>query len=116
MVGFVSSSGRRRNSKRKALWIEGMVALAALFALLVIRSVPPHFSQHLSIHHPSVKAVFSLSHKPHFDSDRWQWSAPVKTLLPFPPAAESSDLRPACQMLPALQTEGFHYNRPPPAG
>lgn len=118
MVGYVSVNEHPRNGKgrEKMIWIRGMVALAALFAFLTIRNAPPHFPQQPSIHHTSVKAVFNAGHRPHFDSDRLQWSAPAKALLPFSLAAESLRLSPASQGLSVLQTKGFRYNRPPPVG
>src|SRR5579864_424999 len=114
MVGFVSCSGHRRSGRRNPLLIRGVVALAALFAFLVIRNAPPHFVRQLSLHHSSIKTVFNHGPKPHFDFDRLPWSAPVKSFLPFTPAAESSDLSPTAQVLSGLQAKGFHYNRPPP--
>jgi len=91
-----------------------MIALAAVFAFLAIRNVPPKFPQRPSIHHSSINAVFNHGHRPHFDSDRPQWSSPAKAFFPFSPAAESQDLNSASQGLSALRTKGFRYNRPPP--
>jgi|GEM_PF-4045420 len=91
-----------------------MVASAALFAFLVIRSAPPHFPFHFSIHHSSIKAVFHQGHRSHFDSDRFQWSAPAKAFLPFSLAAEPPYSNSVSRVWSALQTEGVRYNRPPP--
>jgi hypothetical protein len=114
MVGYGSFIGRSWNCRRKVILNQGTVALAALFAFLVIRNTPPHFLPQPSLHQSSIYSVFSHGHKPHFDSDRFQWSAPGKAFVPFPLAAESSYSSPASQVLSALQTEGFRYNRPPP--
>ena len=92
-----------------------ILAFAALFALLVIRTAPPDFPKSSSLQHSSIKTVSSHDQRLHFDSEGLQWSAPVGHFLPFPPAAESAHLPPASQLWSALQTKGFHYNRPPPA-
>lgn len=91
-----------------------MVASAALFAFLVIRNAPPHCPPHLSIPRSSIKAALHQGHRPHFDSDRFEWSAPAKAFLPYSPGAESPCLNCVSQVASALQTEGTHYNRPPP--
>jgi hypothetical protein len=116
MVGYVSLNGHFRGGKRKgkAIGIREMIALAAVFAFLVIRNVPPNFPQRPSIHHSSISAVFNHGHRPHFDSDRLQWSSPAKMFFPFSPAGDAQDLNSASQVLSALQTKGFRYNRPPP--
>lgn len=116
MVGYVSLTGHSGGGKRKekAIWIRGMIALAAVFAFLVIRNSPPNFPQRLSIHQSSVTAVFNHGYRLHFDSDRLHWSSPAKTFFPFSPSARSQDLNSASQVLSALRTKGFRYNRPPP--
>src|SRR5450755_749522 len=92
-----------------------ILAFAALFALLVIRTAPSDFPKPSSLHHSSINTVSSHDQRPNFDSEGLQWSAPVGHFLPFPPAAESAHLTPAPQRWSALQTKGFRYNRPPPA-
>ena len=91
-----------------------MVASAALFAFLLIRNAPPHCPAQWSIHRSSIKAVFHQGHRPHFDSDRFDWSAPAKPFLPYLPGAESPYCNCVSRVASALQTEGIHYNRPPP--
>jgi hypothetical protein len=111
----MSSNGHPRDHVRGVIWSQALFAFAALFALLVIRNIPPDFPNPPSLHHSSVTDVSNYGHRPHFDSDGLQWSAPVSHFLPIPPAAESAHLTPAPQLWSALQTKGFHYNRPPPA-
>jgi hypothetical protein len=91
------------------------LAFAALFALLAIRSAPPDFPKPTSIRHSLFSAVSSHSERPRFDASGLQWSAPVDHFLPFPPVAGSAHLAPFPQLWSALQSKGFHYNRPPPA-
>ena len=112
-VGFMSLNGHPRDRSRGT---RAILAFAALFALLVIRIAPPDFPRLPSLHHSSVNTVSSHDQRPHFDSEGMQWSAPIGHFLPFLPAAESAHLSPASQPWSAVQTKGFHYNRPPPAG
>lgn len=110
----MSLSEDTRGGRHEAIWIQAFLAFTALFALLVARNVPPEFPKLPSLHYSSVIAVSNHGQRPHFDSDGSQWSAPVSVFLPFPPAAESTHLGVTPQLLSALQTKGFHYNRPPP--
>ena len=96
------------------MWAQGMLALAALFALLVNRNVPPNFPEVSSLQHSSVSEVANHNQRPRFDSNSLQWSAPVKAFQPLPPAAVPVHLASASQWLPTIHTKGFHYNRPPP--
>lgn len=114
-VGFTSLKRHPWNRGRKTIGTRVFLAFAALFALLVVRTATPNFTKPLSVHHSSVNTVSSHTQRPHFDSDGWQWSAPVGHFLPFPPVSESAHLTAASQPWSALQTKGFHYNRPPPA-
>jgi hypothetical protein len=111
----MSSNGHPRNRGREAISTQTFLAFAALFALLVIRTAPPDFPRLPSLHQSSVNTVSGHHERPRFDSDGLQWSAPVGHFLPFPPAADSAHLTPVPQLCSALQSKGFHYNRPPPA-
>lgn len=106
--------GYNRRAKRKAIYFQLIAALMALFALLVMRNAPPEISQLPSLHHSSLRSVSNHGHRPHFDSDASQWSAPVSHFLPFPPVAESAHLAFSSQEFSSFQAKGFHYNRPPP--
>jgi len=110
----MSSNGHPQNRRREAVWSQALLAFAAVFALLLIRTAPPDFPKLPSVHHTSINAVSSHDQRPRFDSDGLQWSAPVGHFLPLPPAAECAHLTPVTRLWSALQTKGFHYNRPPP--
>ena len=110
----MSLNGNPRSIWRQAIGIQAIVACAALFALLAIRNVPPDFPQTPSLHHSSISAVSSHDQRPHFDSNGSQWSAPVSRFLQLPPTSDPAHLTPTRRLLSALQTKGFHYNRPPP--
>lgn len=115
IAGYMSLNGHTRSRRREAISFQSTLAFAALFAFLVIRNAPPDFPRPPSAHHSLITVVSNHSHRPHFDSDGLQWSAPVKVFLPFPPAAVSAHFTSSSQLLSTLQTKGFHYNRPPPA-
>lgn len=91
------------------------VAIAALFAFLAIRNASPHFPRLPSLHHSAHNVPSNPGHRPHFDSERLQWSAPAGIFSPFPPVAISTQLIAFLQPPSKLQSKGFHYNRPPPA-
>jgi hypothetical protein len=91
-----------------------ILGLAAIFALLVARSVPPDFSQ-IGTRDSSITAVSNHDQRPHFDLNGLQWSAPVSAFFPLPPTAISSPLATASVSWSTIQSNGFHYNRPPPA-
>lgn len=110
----MSSNGRSRNRCREAVWTQVFLAFASLFALLAIRNAPPEFPKPPSLHHSSFNAVSTHGVRPRFDANGLQWSAPVSHFLPFPPAAYSAHLTPVPQLWSALQSKGFHHNRPPP--
>jgi hypothetical protein len=115
MVALMSLHRHPQNRGREAIWTQTFLALAALVALLVFRTAPPDFPNPPSLHHSSFNSVSSHDQRPRFDSGGLQWSAPVSHFLPFPPAAGSAHLTPVPQLWSALQSKGFHYNRPPPA-
>lgn len=103
-----------RGRKRRISLSRGLLGVASLLALLVVRSVPPELP-HTSLHHLSVRAVAQHEQRPRFDSDSSQWTVPVKSFVPAPPSEESARLTPSLQSLSILQTKGYRYNRPPPA-
>ena len=113
-IGLMSPNWRPRNRRPEAICTPAFLAFAALFALLAIRTAPPDFPR-TSLHHSSFNAVSSHDERPRFDSSGLQWSAPVGHFLPFPPAADYAHLTPSPQLWSALQSKGFHYNRPPPS-
>lgn len=109
-----------RNATRFRIHV--VLAVAAVFALLVARSVPPQFPKAAFLQHSSIdtlstiSAVSSHNQRPRFDCNGLYWSVPVSEFLPFPPTAKASHLTAALETFPALRTKGQHYNRPPPLG
>jgi hypothetical protein len=107
-----------RDGRRRATSIYAVIGIAALFALLVARSIPPDFLQVVSLEHSNgvslISGVSSHDQRPRFDCDGLQWSTPVNEFLPFPPAEISSHLMSRTQMFVVFHVKGFHFNRPPP--
>jgi hypothetical protein len=105
---------------RNARHIHAILAVAAVFGLLVARNVPPEFREGQSLRHSSIRCASTLStasnhdQRPRFDFNGLGWSVPVEEFLPFPPTSFSAHLTSISQLFPALHTKGFHYNRPPP--
>jgi len=103
-----------RELKHQVSLSRGLLGVASLLALLVVRSAPPEFP-HAFVHQFSVHAFAHHEQRPRFDSDSPQWTVPVKRFVPAPPIGELARLTPAHQCFSILQTKGFRYNRPPPA-
>jgi len=93
--------------------VRTVVTFTALFAVLAARNVLPDFGEASGVH-STISAHSHHDQRPRFDHTGSQWSAPADRFLPTPPLAESAHLTPAPQLFSALQTKGFHYNRPPP--
>lgn len=97
-----------------------VVGIAALFALLVARNIPPEFpkvapQQHSATNSVSlISAVSSHDQRPRFDCNGLLWSAPVNGFLSFPPAETSKHLTSPSQIFPAVHIKGSHFTRPPP--
>ena len=94
-------------------WLRTVLASLALFTVLAARNVAPDFSKAPSVH----SAVSDDSHhdqRPRFDDSGSKWNAPAGTFQLVPPTDKSAHLAPTSQLFSALQTKGFHYNRPPP--
>jgi hypothetical protein len=102
-----------RSVTHRTISKEVFFGIVAIFALLAARNVPPDFPP-VSSHDFSIRAVSSHDHRPHFDFNGLQWTAPVSVFLPLPPVAMSSRLAAVSQLVSTIQTKGFHYNRPPP--
>jgi len=100
-----------RSDRHGAIW--AAVAFAALLSVLAARNVLPDFPETPGAH-STISADSHHDQRPRFDHTGSQWSAPADWFLPTPPVAESTHLTPAPQLFSALQTKGFHYNRPPP--
>lgn len=94
--------------------LRATIAITALFGLLVIRSIAPHFPRLPSFHLSARNVALSQGHRPHFDSERIEWSAPANAFFPYPPAGVAAILTASLQPSSKLRTKGFRYNRPPP--
>lgn len=90
-----------------------MLASVALLAVLAARNVLPQFPKAPG-DHSALSADSHHDQRPRFDHTGSQWSVPSDGFLSVPPTAESAHLTLAPQLFSALQTKGFHYNRPPP--
>lgn len=95
------------------VWIATIPALVVLSSLLVAQNVPPEFPL-ASARQCSIGAVSTHCQTRRFDSDGSQWTAPVRASVNLPPTGRQES-KVILQLLAAIQTKGFHFNRPPPA-
>lgn len=93
-------------------WARTVLVSVALSAVLVARNVPPIFPAKSSIH-SAVNASAHHDQRPRF-AKGLQWSSPTDVFLLPPPITESARTALISEHVFALQTKGFHYNRPPP--
>jgi len=109
-----------RNGRPGATRVYAVIGMAAIFALLVARSIPPEFPKLASLQHSAtsgssfVVAVSSHDQRLRFDCNGSQWSAPVNGLLPFPPTETSNNRTSPSQIFPTVHVKGSHFTRPPP--
>lgn len=94
------------------VWIAAIPALFVLSSLLIAQNVPPEFPS-ASARQCSISAVSTHCHTRRFESDGSQWTAPVRTSVILP-STERQNWTLIPQLLPAIQTKGLHFNRPPP--
>jgi hypothetical protein len=104
-----------RSASHGTIWIRAMFACTALFAVLAARNVPVHFPQ-ASCAHSAVSADSHRDQRPRFNNSGLKWSPPAGSFRLAPPTAQSVHLTSPLRSLSTLQTEGFHFNRPPPIG
>jgi hypothetical protein len=93
------------------LWIATAPALVVL-SLLVAQNVPLEFPS-ASVVQCSISARSTHGQTQRFDSDGLQWTASVGAFVIFP-LTERLKCNFTQQLLAAIQTKGFHFNRPPP--
>jgi hypothetical protein len=96
-----------------AVWIATVPAVVILSSLLVAQNVPLEFRS-ASVGQCSISAGSTHGQTQRFDSDGLQWTTPIGAFLILQSAGEVNWSFPQ-QLLPAVQTKGFHFNRPPPA-
>jgi hypothetical protein len=102
---------RHLRISRRTTCARGLVVLVAASALLVARNSSPRFSG------PSVHSAAAGSHheqRPRFDDNAPRCLEPSATIILAPPVEEQASLTFATALVPAFQTAGAHYNRPPP--
>lgn len=103
---FWKSNGRLV-SRRAA-----MVCVASL-GFLLARGTPSSFRQVAA--GVSARSVAGQMHKQCFDHDDFQWLSPPRASLIAPLPAEASAFVVAAAPHADIVTDGWHYNRPPPA-
>jgi hypothetical protein len=94
------------------LWIATVPAYVVLSSLLVAQNVPLEFPS-ASVGQCSISAGSTIGQTQRFDSDGLQWTAPVGAFVILPPTGRVN-WNFTQQLLRAIQTKGFHFNRPPP--
>ena len=109
----MSLQGHFRNGIHGAVCIRAVLAVAALFAVLAARDVPPQFAKATRVH-STICADSHSDQRPRFDDSGSKWSAPADSLVPALPTAESAQMGPTPRLFSSLQLKGFHFNRPPP--
>lgn len=95
------------------VWIAAVAALTLLSSVLVAQN-SPEFPQAASVRQSSISAGPVRCQTQRFDSDGLQWTAPLSNSVILP-SARSANWNITEQLLPAIETKGFHFNRPPPA-
>ena len=93
-------------------WIATVPAFVVLSSLLVAQNIPLEFPS-ASVGQCRISAGSTHGQTQRFDSDGLQWTAPVGAIVIFP-LTERLKWNFTQQPLAALQTKGFHFNRPPP--
>lgn len=102
---------RHLRSSRRTTCARGLIVLVAASALLVARNSSPKFSR------PSVHSTAAGSHheqRPRFDDNAPRGLQPGLTFILAPPLEEHASVASLTALVPAFQTAGAHYNRPPP--
>jgi hypothetical protein len=95
------------------VWVATVPALLVLTSLLVAQNISLEFPRAPSPRQCSMNARSTLGQTQRFDSDGMQWIAPVGAFV-MVPSEEGANWALTQQPLPAIQTKGFHFNRPPP--
>jgi hypothetical protein len=93
-------------------WTATVPAFVVLSSLLVAQNVPLEFPSVL-VGQSSITAGSTHAQAQRFDSDGLQWTAPVGAFVILP-AIGRVNRNFTQPLLPAIQTKGFHFNRPPP--
>jgi hypothetical protein len=95
------------------LTIGTIPALLLLSSLLLAQSVTLEFPRALSARQCSMGAGSTHTQIQRFDTDGLQWIAPIAAFVILP-SLEGANCVLTQEPLPAIETKGFHFNRPPP--
>jgi hypothetical protein len=93
-------------------WIATVPTLAVLLSLLVAQNVTLE-SHSASVGQCSIRGGSTHAQTQRFDSDGLHWTAPVGAFVILTSTGRAN-WKVTQQPLPAIQTKGFHFNRPPP--
>jgi hypothetical protein len=112
-TGWMSRNRNIHRAMFGTVWVATIPAVLVLSSLLVAQNVSLEFPRAPSVRQCSISAGSTHSQTQRFDSDGMQWIAPVGAFVILP-SAEGANWALAQQPLRAIQTKGFHFNRPPP--
>ncbi len=93
-------------------WGASVPTLAILFSLLIATSVPLKFPS-VSVAQCSISSGSRQGQIQRFDSDALHWTIPVDAFVILT-STRKANWKFTQPFLPAIQTKGFHFNRPPP--
>lgn len=94
------------------VWVTMIPVLLVLSSLVIAQNVSPELLGPVA-RQSSISAGSIHCQTKRFDSDAVQWIAPVG-VFGFLPSGWGANWALTRQLLPAIQTKGFHFNRPPP--
>jgi hypothetical protein len=95
------------------LTIGTIPALLVLSSLLLAQSVRLEFPRALSARQCSIGSASTHTQIQRFDTDGLQWIAPVAAFVILP-SVDGANCVLTQEPLAAIETKGFHFNRPPP--
>jgi hypothetical protein len=105
-----------RNMGRESFGMVWVTTISALvvFSLLVAQNIRVEFPQPSSVSQYSITAGPAHRQPQRFYPDGVQWTAPVGGFVILSTSGGSASQSFTQQLLPATQTKGFRFNRPPP--
>jgi hypothetical protein len=104
-----------RRGEFGTVWIALVPTLALLSSLFVTQNVSLEFSRAGAFRQCSTSAGSTHGHTQRFESDGFEWIAPVGAFVVLPFARGSAKSTLTEHPLAAIEIKGFHFNRPPPA-
>lgn len=103
----------RKSSRGLFSYREAIVCVAVL-SMLFARGAPPRLPRALA--NPAVTTGDNHSHRACFDQEEFQWGMFASFALSAPLPAEMPHLMLSAQPSLEVESDGWHYNRPPPIG